>query len=60
MRQIGGPCTDGKTCPALYDDDTRYVVQGKVIDAAASGIALGPDEVAIEVPREVLDVLADR
>ena len=53
----GGPCTQGDTCPALYDDDVRYVVQGNLIDAEAEGLELGAGEVAVSVPKELLDSL---
>lgn len=57
MKQIG-ECTDGKTCPGLFEDEMRYVVRGKLVDAAADGIELGPGEVAVEVPKYILDAIA--
>lgn len=48
-------------CPALYEADGGYVVQGKQLDAAtrAQLRQLGDDEDAIFVPRNVLDRLKD-
>ncbi|RZU48584.1 hypothetical protein EV385_0301 [Krasilnikovia cinnamomea] len=52
----------GGNCPALYEVEDGYVVQGKVLGPGeiAQLRDLGEDEVAVFVPANVLDRLADR
>ncbi len=52
----------GGNCPALYEVEDGYVVQGKVLsDGEASQLVdLGDDEVAVFVPANVLTRLASR
>jgi hypothetical protein len=47
-------------CPAVYQVEDGYVVQGKVLDPAelAQLRDQGPDETAVFVPANVLDRLA--
>lgn len=60
-----GKTKESKTgnCPALYATDRgTFVVQGKVVtdvDAIADVRDLGPDELCVEIPADVLR-LADR
>ena len=46
-------------CPALYETEGGYIVQGKVLDAVTLFQVqdLGDDEMAIFVPANVLDRL---
>ena len=44
-------------CPALYETEGGYIVQGKVLDAATLFQVqdLGGDEMAVFVPANVID-----
>lgn len=48
-------------CPALYEADGGFVVQGKLLDEAtrAQLRQLGEDETAVWVPANVLERLRD-
>lgn len=52
----------GGNCPALYEVEDGYVVQGKVLaDGETAQLRdLGDDEVAVFVPTDVLARLANR
>jgi hypothetical protein len=52
----------GGNCPALYEVEDGFVVQGKVLPAGETAQLrdLGDDEVAVFVPANVLDRLANR
>jgi hypothetical protein len=59
VRVIREDCADGKTCPALADTDRgTCVVVGEVLrDAEAladAGLAIGDNEIAVEVPASLL------
>jgi hypothetical protein len=47
VEQIAGACRDG-TCPAVYLDDGKVVVQGKPADGAPEG------EARVELPPELI------
>lgn len=51
----------GGGCPALYEVDGGYVVQGMVLDDGerAQLLELGQDESAVFVPANVLDRLRE-
>jgi hypothetical protein len=57
LRFLGTNSEQG-TCPAVYETDQgTLAVQGRlVVDAEALGdsVNLGPDEVIIEIPRELV------
>jgi hypothetical protein len=62
LRQIAGnPCPDGRTCPAVHESDRQtLVIVGSVVtdpDTLAQ-LAIGPGEMAIEVPAELLPEVA--
>lgn len=44
-------------CPALYETDGGYVVQGKILDqeTAAQLVEMAGDETAVFVPADVID-----
>jgi hypothetical protein len=48
-------------CPAMYETDGGYVVQGKVLDGVtlAQCRDLGGDETAVFVPANVIDRIRD-
>lgn len=52
----------GGNCPALYEVEDGFVVQGKVLSVGETAQLrdLGDDEVAVFVPANVLDRLASR
>jgi hypothetical protein len=50
-------CPDGRTCPALHQTDrgTLVIIGRRVSDSEAlAQMAIGADEVAIEVPASLL------
>jgi hypothetical protein len=52
MKVIAGGCFDG-TCPTIYATDRgTVVVQGQLVND--SEVTLGPGEVLVEVPAELL------
>jgi hypothetical protein len=52
MKIIAGGCFDG-TCPTIYSTERgTVVVQGQQIND--SGVTLGPGEVLVEIPAELL------
>jgi hypothetical protein len=53
----GDDCPDGRTCPAVHQTDrgTFMIVGRRVSDAEALlQMAIGADEIAIEVPMDLL------
>jgi hypothetical protein len=57
LRVIRDGCADGNTCPSLaLTDRGSYVVVGKVVTdpEALSGLGIGADELAVEVPASLL------
>jgi hypothetical protein len=53
----GSDCPDGRTCPAVHESDRRtFVVVGSIVTdpEALTQLAIGPGEVAIEVPFSLL------
>jgi hypothetical protein len=53
----GDDCPDGRTCPAVHltDRGTLMLIGRRVSDAEAlAQMAIGPDEIAIEVPAGLL------
>jgi hypothetical protein len=53
----GNDCPDGRTCPALRQSDRgTFVIVGSVVTdpEALTQLAIGPGEVAIEVPFSLL------
>jgi sulfur carrier protein ThiS len=59
----GDVCPDGRTCPAVLTSnrETVFVVGKRVTDPAAlAQMAIGDDEIAVEVPGSLLpEVAAD-
>jgi len=56
-RLRGNDCPDGRTCPAVHQSDQgTFVIVGSVVTdpAALTQLAIGPGEVAIEVPFSLL------
>ena len=57
LRFLGTNSEQG-TCPAVYETDRgTYAVQGTLIidpDALADCVNVGPDEVVVEIPKELL------
>jgi hypothetical protein len=52
MKVIAGSCFDG-TCPTIYATDRgTIVVQGQQVDD--DDVTLGPGEVLVEIPAELL------
>ncbi len=57
LTQLRGDCPDGRTCPAVHQTDrgTLMVVGRRVTDGEAlAQMAIGEDEIAIEVPEGLL------
>lgn len=53
-------CPDGRTCPAVHAraDRKAFAMQGRLLspaEVAAAGITLGPGEVAVELPADVVE-----
>ncbi|GAA4552532.1 hypothetical protein GCM10023192_82510 [Amycolatopsis samaneae] len=54
LRKVSGADCDKETCPAVYISDRGTgVAQGPLV-AEADGLTLGPGEVAVELPLDVL------
>jgi hypothetical protein len=57
LRFLGTNSEQG-TCPAVYETDHgTLAVQGRLVDdaeALTDSVNLGPDEVIIEIPRELV------
>lgn len=56
--QLNPRCPDGRTCPAVHlrDDRQKFVMQGRLLSAEESAqFSLGPDEVVIELPVDVVE-----
>jgi len=52
MKVVAGGCVDG-TCPTIYATDRgTVVVQGQQVND--SDVTLGPGEVLVEIPAELL------
>jgi hypothetical protein len=58
LRKVrGDECPDGRTCPAVHESDrATFVIVGSVVNdpVALAQLAIGPGEIAIEVPRTLL------
>jgi hypothetical protein len=53
----GDACPDGRTCPAIHrtDRDTLMLIGRRVTDPdALAQMAIGDDEIAIEIPASLL------
>jgi hypothetical protein len=53
----GDDCPDGRTCPAVHRTESgSLVVIGRVVtdEGMLSQLAIGPDELAVEVPARLL------
>jgi hypothetical protein len=60
-RLRGEDCPDGRTCPAVHRTETgSLVIIGRAVtdDSLLAQLAIGPGEVAIEVPAELLPEVA--
>lgn len=55
-----GSC-NGDNCPALYETDGGYVIQGQTLDSATAGTLqnCADDETGVFVPSHVIDRLID-
>ena len=56
MRQIGGGCDAGDTCPGVFEDGETVIVRGAAVDAAVLERADG--EAAVRLPRALLAAAA--
>ena len=57
----GDDCADGRTCPAVHQTDrgTLMIIGSVVTDPEAlAQLAVGPAEIAIEVPHSLLPEVA--
>lgn len=57
----GDDCPDGRTCPAVHKTETgSLVIIGRVVtdNDALSQMAIGPGEMAVEVPAALLPEVA--
>jgi hypothetical protein len=52
MRQIGGGCDAGDTCPGVFEDGETVVVRGAVVAEAV--LDRGEGEAAVRLPRALL------
>lgn len=53
----GDDCPDGRTCPAVHQTESgSLVIIGRVVtdEGWLSQLAIGPGELAVEVPAELL------
>lgn len=57
LRSTARECSDGRTCPAVAQSDTGalVIVGRRVTDPdVLSQMAIGPDEIAVEVPGSLI------
>jgi hypothetical protein len=61
LTMLASSCASG-TCPTIFESDRgTYVIQGYAVDARQAGVALGSDELLVEIPVELLaGILAER
>jgi hypothetical protein len=63
LTRLRGECPDGRTCPSVNASDrgTAVIVGRAVTDPEAlAHLAIGPDEVAVEVPGVLLPEVLER
>jgi hypothetical protein len=61
LTQVRGDCPDGRTCPAasVSNRGTVVIVGKRVTEPAAlAQLAIGDDEIAVEVPASLLPEVA--
>ncbi len=62
LRKVAGEdCPDGRTCPSVHESDCQtLVIVGSVVTdpEALAQLAIGPDEMAIQVPVSLLPEVA--
>lgn len=48
----------GGNCPTIFESDRNtYVIQGYAVDAGRAGVAVGADELLVEIPADLLNTL---
>jgi hypothetical protein len=59
MRRIAGTCSDGRTCPTVYETERgTFVFQGNLLDSHdLVPIRLADGETAVEVPAALVEEL---